>query len=74
MFFKNKRLVAAGPYLSCEQHPHIQSFFIALDKRGLKILKKTWRCQNEDENKEMWISDTEVVLIFLLLIYRFLII
>ena len=62
MFFeKNERLVAVGPYLSCQQHPHIQSFFIVLDIRGLEILKKTWRCQTKDEDKGFWITDTEVV-------------
>ena len=62
MFFENnERLVAVGPYLSCQQHPHIQSFFIAVDKRGLDILKKTWRCQLKDENRDFWITDTEVV-------------
>ena len=66
MFFeKNERLVAVGPYLSCQQHPHIQSFFIAVEKRGLDILKKIWRCQLNDEDRGFWISDTEVVSIFL---------
>lgn len=67
MFFENnERLVAVGPYLSCQHHPHIQSFFIAVDKRGLNILKKAWRCQLNDEDRDFWIADTEVVNVYLI--------
>ena len=66
MFEANFNLVAAGPYLSCEQHPHIQCFTLVLDHRGLQILKKTWRCLNEktNETRYEWINRTEVVNIY----------
>ena len=62
MFLNNQKIVAVGPYLSCQHHPHIQSFLIVLDIRGLQLLKKTWRCPNEGEDKTNWIIDTEVVI------------
>jgi hypothetical protein len=40
-FLLNPKLAATGPYLSTEFHPHIQSFFVALDVRGLNILENT---------------------------------
>ena len=61
MFDKNERVVAVGPYMNCEIHPHIQSFFIALDNRGIEVLKDTWRCQKFYEDKTDWILNTEVV-------------
>ena len=54
-------VVVVGPYLSCEKEKHIQSFFVALDKRSIGILEKTWRCPNKNENRFSWILDTEVV-------------
>lgn len=62
MFERNKNLVACGPYISCEQHPHIQSFMIVLDHRGLDILSKTWRCKLNSETKLEWVNRTEVVI------------
>ena len=62
MFLNNEKVVAVGPYLSCMHHPHIQSFFIVVDIRGLEVLKSTWRCPNHNEDKTHWIIDTEVVL------------
>ena len=50
-----------GPYISCECNRHIQSFAIALDRRGLEVLEKTWRCPCEHEDRGEWILDTEVV-------------
>lgn len=47
MFEKFPRAAAVGPYLSCEYNPHIQSFIVALDKRGLSVLKEVWRCPYE---------------------------
>jgi hypothetical protein len=62
MFERNKNLVACGPYVSCEKHPHIQSFMIVLDQRGLSILSKTWRCKLESETRGHWVENTEVVI------------
>ena len=63
MFFNNPKLAAVGPYFSCMHHPHIQSFFIVVDIRGLKLFKETWRCPQKNENRDNWIIDTEVVCI-----------
>ena len=60
-FSLNPKLAATGPYLSTEFFPHIQSFFIALDSRGLSILKAAWRCQRSNETELEWIVGTEVV-------------
>ena len=60
-FSLNPKLVATGPYLSTEYHPHIQSFFVVVDHRGLKILDAIWRCQVED-NDMHWIINTELVI------------
>ena len=60
-FMLNPKLAATGPYLSTEFHPHIQSFFIALDMRGLNILESTWRCRKDKEAEMEWIINTEVV-------------
>ena len=60
-FMLNPKLAATGPYLSTEFHPHIQSFFIALDMRGLDILESTWRCRKDNEPEMEWIINTEVV-------------
>ena len=60
-FMLNPKLAATGPYLSNEFHPHIQSFFIALDMRGLDILESTWRCRKDKEGELKWIINTEVV-------------
>ncbi len=54
--------MAIGPYISCEFNKHIQSFAIALDRRGLEVLEKTWRCPCINEDKGDWIIDTEVVI------------
>ena len=61
-FEKDSNLVALGPYISCEYNKHIQSFAIALDRRGLDVLEKTWRCPCINEYRGDWILDTEVVL------------
>ena len=66
LFRLNSKLVATGPYLSTEFHPHIQSFFIVLDLRGLEILESTWRCRVEKSVLE-WIINTEVVKLFFLI-------
>lgn len=55
-----------GPFMSCEFEYHIQSFLIAVDSRGLGLIKKVWRCRGVDElsqkRKQEWIVDTEVKL------------
>ena len=75
MFQRNKNLVACGPYVSCEKHPHIQSFMIVLDHRGLDILSQTWRCKLESETRSEWVDRTEVVVkslfLFLTSNYKF---
>lgn len=53
----------AGPYVSCEQNFHVQSFMIVFDKRGLSIMKNVWRCPYPNEDKYAWISQTEVVML-----------
>lgn len=53
--------VAVGPYLSCEPSPHVQSFFICVDPRGLEILKQIFRCMRPNESLRHWVVDTEVV-------------
>jgi hypothetical protein len=62
MFNQYTKTVAIGPYLSCEFHTHIQSFALALDKRGLALLKRTFRCPRADKDftRLAWIIDTEV--------------
>ena len=60
-FMLNPKLAATGPYLSTEVLPHIQSFFVALDMRGLNLLETIWRCQNKEEIESYWIRNTEVV-------------
>ena len=60
--FKNDgNIVAIGPYISCEYSKHIQSFMIALDRRGVDVLENTWRCPCINEDRGDWIKDTEVV-------------
>jgi hypothetical protein len=64
MFHTYENTVAVGPYMSCEYSPHIQSFFIVVDRRGLEYVKGIWRCPNLEEiqnNRVSWIVDTEVV-------------
>jgi hypothetical protein len=34
---------------------------IALDKRSIGALEKTWRCPCINENRYTWINETEVV-------------
>jgi hypothetical protein len=63
LFDKYTNAVAFGPYLSCEFGPHIQSFMIGLDRRGLAIMKQVYRCPVGEEAKSgrmNWIIDTEV--------------
>lgn len=52
--------------MSCQLHPHIQSFFIVTELRGLDIIKKIWRCRDmselDDKKRQNWIDDTEVKL------------
>ena len=57
----NKNLAATGPYLSTESGPHVQSFFIALDHKGLDILDRLWRCPIKSEYIVHWILINEVV-------------
>ena len=61
VFKSNPKVAATGPYLSVEQHPHIQSFLIALNRIGLEIMESTWRCPVLGEDKYEWIRNTEVV-------------
>jgi hypothetical protein len=55
-------IVAVGPYISCEVNKHLQSFFVCLDRRGVQILEKIWRCPNKNEERVTWIHQTEVVI------------
>ena len=59
-FSSNPKLVGTGPYLSTEYHPHIQSFFVVVDSRGLDLLEAIWRCPVE-EPEFHWITNTELV-------------
>lgn len=61
MFKNNQRLVCAGPYLSLEVKPHIQSFMSVLDLRGVELMEKAYRCPYVDEDRQEWINKTEVV-------------
>ena len=61
MFARDSNVVAVGPFISCEFFKHIQSFFIALDRRGVDVLEKTWRCPFANEKRFDWIMETEVV-------------
>jgi hypothetical protein len=64
MFEAHDNTVAVGPYMSCEGSPHIQSFLIVVDRRGLQFMKEVWRCPRLDEiesKRMLWIYDTEVV-------------
>jgi hypothetical protein len=71
MFERFENTVIVGPYMSCEKAPHIQSFLIAADRRGLQLIKEVWRCPRLDEKRILWIYDTEVVsTLFLLLFTR----
>ena len=62
IFEHNANVTAIGPYISCEFNKHIQSFMLALDKRSVDLLEKTWRCPYVDETRYKWIVDTEVVI------------
>ena len=62
IFEHNANLTAIGPYISCEFNKHIQSFMIALDRRSVNLLEKTWLCPYVYENRMAWIKDTEVVI------------
>lgn len=55
------KTAAVGPYFSCEKNKHIQSFFIALNKNGLRLIKEVWRCPNTREKRFDWIVQTETV-------------
>ena len=61
IFEHNANVTAIGPYLSCQYNKHIQSFLIALDRRSVDLLEKTWRCPYKNETRDKWIMDTEVV-------------
>ncbi len=61
LFEMDPNVVAVGPYLSCDVAKHIQGFFVALDKRSIRTLEKTWRCPHVNEDRYLWILDTEVV-------------
>lgn len=62
IFEEHPNTAIAGPYASCQQSLHIQSFMIVFDKRGLSLMKKVWRCPYAGEDKFAWISETEVVI------------
>lgn len=62
LFDKYTNTVAIGPYLSCEFAPHIQSFMIAVDRRGLSVLRTVYRCPYANEDKSRWVPDIEVKL------------
>ena len=47
--------------MSCEHAPHIQSFMIVFNKKGLEIMKNVWRCPYANEDRNAWILETEVV-------------
>jgi hypothetical protein len=66
MFKKNEKLVCSGPYLSLEINPHIQSFMSVLDRRGVTLMEKAFRCPYFGENRQEWIYKTEVVILFFL--------
>lgn len=56
-----------GPYLNCEIAPHIQSFALLIDSKGLEIAEKTWYCPSKKVRSDMgarikWVADTEVAL------------
>ena len=55
-------VTAIGPYISCEKGKHIQSFMLALDRRSVDLMEKTWRCPDPNEDRIQWILDTEVVI------------
>ena len=61
IFENYPKTAVAGPYFSCETNPHIQSFMLAIDKRGLFFMKQVFRCPNQNEEKTSWIYDTECV-------------
>ena len=61
LFVVDSNLVAMGPFISCEHHKHIQSFMLVVDKRGLAVVEKTWRCPHLNEQRTAWVMDTEVV-------------
>lgn len=52
---------AMGPFMSCEQSLHIQSFMILFDKRAYALMRMVWRCPYPGEDKSEWVSNTEVV-------------
>lgn len=60
LFAKYKNTTAIGPYLSCAHTPHIQSFMITVDRRGLTFLKQIYRCPLGTEKRINWIVATEV--------------
>jgi hypothetical protein len=61
MFEKYNKTTAVGPYLSCLFNPHIQSFMLSVDKRGLAVLNNVFRCPGINEKDRFaWIIDTEV--------------
>ena len=62
IFEQKPNVTAIGPYISCEFSKHIQSFMIALDRRSVNLLEKTWRCPGPNEKRITWIKDTEVVI------------
>ena len=57
-------MVCAGPYLSLETNPHIQSFMMAVDHRGLGIMESTFECLNEGQDRLEWILNTDTEILF----------
>ena len=76
IFENHPKTAVAGPYFSCYDNiqsftsPHIQSFMMAVDKRGLFFMKKIFRCQKLNETKFSWICHTEIVCIYLLFYFE----
>lgn len=59
------KTAAVGPYLNCEFHPHIQSFFMVYNQNGLEILLNTLYCRTPTETDRLqYIINTEVVCFF----------
>lgn len=65
-FAEDPNVAAVGPSIACQpQAPHLQTYVVAMDPRGLRVANETWFCpaQNVRSNfghRMEWIFKTEI--------------